>query len=240
MQAKQTKRAIMLLANGFEEIEALTVVDLLRRGGVDVALLGVGVRNVAMGSNGVQVWLDNTLNGYLCDIEHMFPHMRPGPPDMIIVPGGLRGVQNLATSQDVGNLLQANYAKGVPIAAICAAPAFVLAPFGLLDGHVATGYPGTESKFPASTTHSTDPVVVSTLPKPSEVMRTLGQDQGQGDFGQAGPKIAANQQTKSVQPAITVITSRGVGTAIPFALQLLELLEGADIANKVGKAILWL
>ncbi len=218
MQTKQTKRAIMLLANGFEEIEALTVVDLLRRGGVDVALLGVGVRNVAMGSNGVQAWLDNTLNGYLCDIEHMFPHMRPGPPDIIIVPGGLKGVQNLATNQDAANLLQVNYAKGVPIAAICAAPAYVLAPLGLLDGHVATGYPGTESKFPASTTHSTDPVVVSTL---------QGERPGEAD-------------AQSPQSARTIITSRGVGTAIPFALQLLELLEGAEVTNNVGKAILWL
>lgn len=117
----------VLLADGFEEIEALTPVDILRRGGVEVRTVGVTGRTV-LGSHGIPVVADITPSEVGDDIE------------MLIFPGGLPGADNLHASPDTDRLLALAEEKGAHVAAICAAP-YLLGVRGLLRGHAATSYP---------------------------------------------------------------------------------------------------
>ena len=121
----------MFLANGFEEVEALCPLDLLRRAGLEVTTVGVGGEAI-MGAHGIQV---------LADIpEAMY---RDAKPEMIILPGGMPGTTNLDQSQAVERALRAAAANGAYLAAICAAP-MVLGKRGYLNGKRATCYPGFE------------------------------------------------------------------------------------------------
>ena len=124
----------MFLANGFEEIEALCPLDLLRRAGVAVTTVGVGSDTV-MGSHGIPV---------IADIpEGMFAD---SAPEMIILPGGMPGSKNLDESRTVDMALAAASRRGAFIAAICAAP-MVLGHRGLLAGKEAICYPGFEAEL---------------------------------------------------------------------------------------------
>jgi 4-methyl-5(b-hydroxyethyl)-thiazole monophosphate biosynthesis len=142
-----SKRVVVVLAPGFEEIEAVTPVDVLRRAELDVVLAGVG-GTVVRGAHGVS---------YECDIALDAIH---DTPDAIVLPGGLPGAQNLGRSDAVQTLAKRVNDKGGVCAAICAAPAFTFAKFGLLDGRTATCYPSFEQEFDRSTTHSEERVVV--------------------------------------------------------------------------------
>jgi len=115
------KTAVILLAEGFEEVEAIAPIDVLRRAGVRVTIAGVNDRMVKS-SRGIGVQAETLLKDY----KEM--------PDAIILPGGLPGVENRAKSGDVAEIVKAMNAAGKIIAAICAAPAAVLAPLGILDG----------------------------------------------------------------------------------------------------------
>ncbi|MBQ3063284.1 MAG: DJ-1/PfpI family protein [Clostridia bacterium] len=128
----------MFLANGFEEIEALCPLDLLRRAGVEVTTVGVGSDTV-MGAHGIPV---------IADIpEGMFADSRP---EMIILPGGMPGSKNLDESRTVDMALAAASRQGALIAAICAAP-MVLGHRGLLADREAICYPGFESELTGAT-----------------------------------------------------------------------------------------
>lgn len=141
------KTALVILAEGFEEIEAIAPVDVLRRAGVRVTLVGISSLTVKSSrSIGVQA------EALLKDIQDL--------PDAVILPGGLPGAANLAKSGDVSSLVKKMNAAGKIVAAICAAPAVVLAPLGILDGKKATCYPGCESDFSGKTVHSKERVVV--------------------------------------------------------------------------------
>lgn len=130
------KKACILLAEGFEEVEAITPADYLRRAGVEVTILGVGGREIK-GSHGITVSADATL-----DSEKDAPLF-----DAVILPGGMPGAKHLAESKDVVDLIQHHYAAGRIVAAICAAPAVVLhGACNLLQGKRFTGFPGTESQ----------------------------------------------------------------------------------------------
>lgn len=124
----------ILLAEGFEEIEAIAPYDILKRGGVDVQFAAIDGPVVA-GSHGVRVTADCLLR----DID-------PAQTELIVCPGGLRGVQNLLASPEVEKTLRAVYGAGKPAAAICAGP-WVLTQAGILDGKVAVCYPGMENKM---------------------------------------------------------------------------------------------
>ena len=139
------KKAIIVLAEGFEEIEAVTPADILRRAGVEVELVGLDAPEVT-GAHGVTFKADRVLG----DTEDA---------DAVILPGGLPGADNLAASEKLAGVLEAQAAAGKLVAAICASPGVVLAGLGLLDGKRATCYPGFEERFDASTTHVTDDVV---------------------------------------------------------------------------------
>jgi 4-methyl-5(b-hydroxyethyl)-thiazole monophosphate biosynthesis len=141
------KTALVILAEGFEEVEAIAPVDVLRRAGVRVTLAGVNSLIVKSSRNiGVQT------DALLKDIK--------GLPDAVILPGGLPGAANLAKSGEVAKLVKQMSAAGKLVTAICAAPAVVLAPLGILDGKKATCYPGCESDFSDKTVHSKERVVI--------------------------------------------------------------------------------
>lgn len=118
----------LLLENGFEMCEALAPVDILRRGGIDVATVGVSGKNIKS-SHGVEV---------TCDIE--FSDIKVSDMEMLIIPGGQPGVDNLWENEDVRNLVLDAYKKEIKISAICAAP-IILARLGILNGISATCYP---------------------------------------------------------------------------------------------------
>ncbi len=135
-----------MLADGFEEIEAMTPIDVLRRAGVEVVIAGVGKLQVK-GSRGVQVLADVILETY------------EGTPDAVVLPGGIPGAENLAKSSAVSSLIQRVHASQKIVAAICAAPGLVLSKTGVLEGKKATGYPGYEKEFSSQVTYVETAVV---------------------------------------------------------------------------------
>lgn len=140
------KKAVLFLAEGFEEIEAVTPIDVLRRVGVAVTVAGVGGA-LRRGAKGLAVQADVAV----ADLAGEF--------DLMILPGGMPGAKNLAESPEVRALAQTMLAAGKLVAAICAAPALTLAAWGFLNGRRATCYPGMESLFPAGVTFSPERVV---------------------------------------------------------------------------------
>ena len=127
------KTIFVFLAEGFEEIEALTPVDVLRRAGLSVQTVSVMDEQVVAGAHGVPV---------LADV--MFADVNPEDAEMILLPGGLPGATNLDAHEGLSNMIMdfANAEK--PLAAICAAP-LVFGNRGLLEGKKATCYPGFET-----------------------------------------------------------------------------------------------
>jgi DJ-1 family protein len=122
------------LANGFEEVEALAPVDILRRGGVEVKMVSITGSNLVESSHGVVVKADLLFEN-ITDFSDA---------DLLMLPGGMPGSKNLNEHNGVRNALKEQFEKGKRVAAICAAP-LVLASVGLLKGKKATIYPGMES-----------------------------------------------------------------------------------------------
>jgi 4-methyl-5(b-hydroxyethyl)-thiazole monophosphate biosynthesis len=166
------KTALMLFAEGSEELEAVTVVNILRRAGVSVTLAGL-TAGVLRGSRGVMLQPDTTLDAVL---HQDF--------DMVVLPGGQPGTNHLKADARVLQLVQRMAEQGKYVTAICAAPA-VLAMAGLLDGRKATCFPACLDDFPR-----------------------------------------VSVQNAAVVEDGKFITSRGPGTAMDFALTLVERLVG--------------
>jgi len=169
------------LAQGCEELEAVTVVDLLRRAGITVVTAGLDDQPVTA-SRGVRLIPDMSLDAALQQAY-----------DMVVLPGGLPGADTLNRDPRIVALLREMADQGKYTAAICAAPK-VLAHAGLLDGRRATSYPGTL---------------------------------------EAGQIPGLDYSDQAVVVDGTVITSRGPGTAMDFALQLIETLAGARKREEV-------
>jgi 4-methyl-5(b-hydroxyethyl)-thiazole monophosphate biosynthesis len=129
---------VLFLADGFEEIEALTPLDLLRRAGVETVTVGLGGREIR-GSHGITV---------LADTDDK--HMPKGPIDMVILPGGMPGAANLDASAVVADTLTRAAQQNAYLAAICAAP-MVLGHKGYLTGKCATCFPGFEEELLGAT-----------------------------------------------------------------------------------------
>jgi 4-methyl-5(b-hydroxyethyl)-thiazole monophosphate biosynthesis len=151
-----TKKAIILLADGFEEVEAITPMDYLRRAGVELTTVSIGPDEIVGGSHGIRVIADITLEALAAQ---GFAAGRATDWDAVVLPGGMPGAANLAASPGVGSLVTALAAAGKLICAICAAPAVVLAPLGLLRGRRFTCYPGMEELVQGAR-RSPDPVVI--------------------------------------------------------------------------------
>lgn len=178
-------RVLVPLAPGCEELEAVTVIDLLRRAGIEVVTAGLEDGLVRC-SRGTVLMPDTALDEVL---DQRF--------DMIVLPGGLPGADHLNDDPRIQQLLRRMAEEGGYTAAICAAPK-VLANAGLLDGRKATSYPG----------------VLKAVEQPTiEVL------------------------DRPVVHDGTVITSRGPGTAMDFALALIETLEGKDKRDEVEKGL---
>lgn len=176
----------VLLADGFEEVEALTVVDLLRRAQIYVDTVSITDDYTVHGAHGINV-----------QTEDLFSEADFSESDMIVLPGGMPGTTNLNTHEGVRCVVKQFAEEGKLIAAICAAPT-VLGNLGLLKGKRITCYPGVEPEIQGAV-----------------MLRT---------------QVAVDGN---------IITSRGVGTAIAFALKLIEVLVGEDKSREIADAIVY-
>jgi len=174
-------RVMIPLANGFEDIEAFSILDVLRRAKINVDTVGI-VGSVIQSRSGVKVIVDRTLN-----------QITPNDYDAIILPGGSLGCQNLERSAKVMEILKTFNSQNKLIGAICGAPE-VLAKAGLLDNKKATIYPGNE-------------------------------------------KILAYPRNGPVVVDGNIVTSQGPGTAIEFALKIVEKLSNIAEAQRLRKEL---
>ena len=175
--------ALVLLADGFEEIEAVTVIDVLRRGGVSVTAASIAGSTVR-GARGISLVADSSFEDEKLDDY-----------EAIVLPGGMPGAATLRDSTHVREALQSAARSGKIVAAICAAP-IALEAAGILAGRRATSYPGKE------------------IP-------------------------SARYEEASVVVDGRLVTSRGPGTAMEFALTLVEMLASAETKDKVARALLY-
>ena len=178
------KHVLVILAEGNEEVEALTQIDLLRRADIKVTVAGLSGIEVK-GSHDIVVKADTSLEQFSGDI------------DAVILPGGMPGTVYLYKSEKVLSIVREAYNKGLLCAAICAAP-LVLDTAGILEGKKFTCYPGIEEKI------------------------------NTGIFC----------EDKVVQDG-NIITSRGVGTAIPFALAIVEYFLGKEKSEELASEIVF-
>jgi len=135
------KKAIVLLADGFEDVEALTPIDYLCRAGIGVTAASI-TRSLTVTSrwSGLKMTANTTLS------EQLSLYKEQKDWDAVILPGGIPGATNLAASEEVNTLLNEMAITGKLICAICASPAVVLAPLGLLAGKKYTCYPRMEER----------------------------------------------------------------------------------------------
>ena len=146
------KTSFLFLAQGFEEIEALTVVDVMRRAGMDIKTVSITDNHKVCGAHGIAVEADKLIDEVdLSDAE------------WLIAPGGMPGSTNLANCDRLCAALSKHHAKQGKIAAICAAPAIVLAPLGILDWKDATCYPGFEDNCHQAIMRDTPVVALNSL-----------------------------------------------------------------------------
>ena len=128
------KKVYVFLADGFEDVEALIPVDVWRRGGLDVTTVSISDFPLVNSAHGVNV-----------EADIMFEQGEFEDADLIFLPGGMPGASNLFAHKGVCKAVVDQFAAGKKVAAICASPAVVLAPLGILEGKKATCYPGFES-----------------------------------------------------------------------------------------------
>lgn len=128
------KKAWVFLADGFEDVEAVFPIDVLRRAGAEVTVVAVKSRE-AVSSHGLRVACDAAVS----DVEE-----KP-LPDCVVLPGGGPGSRNLAASADVKGIVTRMFAEKRLVGAICAAPAVALGAWGLLEGRTYTCFPGADA-----------------------------------------------------------------------------------------------
>ncbi len=180
------KKVALYLATGFEEIEALATIDILRRGEIKVDIISIGDTLEVVGSHNIKVLADKLIeNIKLSDYK------------MMVLPGGMPGTLNLDNSDILKEHIMYFNQNNKYIGAICAAP-MIIGKLGLLNNRVATCYPGVEEHLLGATYRKDLDVVVD------------------GNF----------------------ITSRGAGTAMKFALKLVELLVDSEVSEKLGRSLL--
>ena len=135
------KKAILLLADGFEDVEAVTPIDYLRRAGIDVVTVSISDSlTVTSRWGGIKLITDTLIK------EHLTKSKKQPDWDAVIIPGGMPGAANIAASKEANKLITELASAGKAICAICASPVVVLAPLGLLVGKKFTCYPGLEEK----------------------------------------------------------------------------------------------
>ncbi len=182
--ADGTKKVYLFLADGFEEIEGLMVVDLLRRAGISITTVSITSNCEIRGSHGIFVKAD----GVMADTDF-------SDAEMLVLPGGMPGTKNLAECEPLKRLLCDHYNNEGKIAAICAAPT-VLSSLGLLKDKKATCYPARLAELECR---------------------------------------EASEESVVIDGNIT--TSRGLGTALKFALALIGQLISEQKANEIAEQV---
>ena len=134
------KKVYVFLADGFEDVEALIPVDVLRRGGVDVTTVSISDFPLVTSAHGVNI-----------EADIMFEQGDFSDADLIFLPGGMPGASNLFAHKGVCKVVVDQFAAGKKVAAICAAPGVVLGQLGILEGKKATCYPGFEQMLDGAT-----------------------------------------------------------------------------------------
>lgn len=134
------KGVYIFLANGFEEIEALATLDVLRRGGVDVKTVSVLYDKFVTGSHKTTVVADMTYGEFKAEVQLE----GTDESDVMIFPGGMPGTRNLAENGEIINFMRLHYAEGGAVAAICAAPGLVVSQLPSLQGKHFTCFDGFE------------------------------------------------------------------------------------------------
>ncbi len=190
------KGVYLFLADGFEEIEALATVDVLRRGAVEVRTVSITGMQVVNGAHGVPVTADLT-----------WPEFKSGAVsggtdagDAMIFPGGMPGTKNLAENQELMEMMRTHYAEGGTLAAICAAPGLVIPQLPTLRGKQFTCYDGFEA---------------APIEKGGEYLKAAAVTSGD------------------------LITGRGPGCAVEFALAIVRHLKGSAVADEISKGMLF-
>ena len=182
------KRVVVPLAHGFEEIETVTVVDILRRAGISVTIAGVEAGSppgATEGRTGIKLVPDLSIDG-----------VTASDFDMIVLPGGLKGAQTLQKDTRVAQLLRALRDNDRYIAAICAAPT-VLAAHGMIAGRKLTSHPSVREQL-------------------------------SGAIYDEGRVVIDGR----------LVTSRGPGTAMEFAMALVEILMGRQKVEEINQGVL--
>ena len=179
-------KVLIFMAEGHEEIEALTVVDLLRRAGIEIEMISITGNKKVPGSHGIITVCDKYIEN--ADFESA---------DMIVLPGGMPGTLNLELCEPLMDQIHGFNTSKKGLAAICAAPT-VFGKAGILEGKKATCYPGMEKDL-----------------------------------------VGANVSTDEVCHDGHIITSRGLGTAIPFALEIVKTFQGEEAAKKLAAGIVY-
>lgn len=179
-----TKKVLVPIADGTEELEAVSIIDVLRRAGAEVTVASVGGIQITA-SRGVRLVADRLLAD-CSDVTY----------DLIALPGGIPGAEHLRDSKDLEAMLRRQQEEGRFYAAVCAAPAVVLGHHGLLAGRRATCHP----------------VFVGQLENKENVSSRVVVDGN-------------------------CVTSRGAGTAVEFALKLVELLYGQQKLEEVKQGM---
>jgi len=134
------KKVYVFLADGFEDVEALIPVDVWRRGGLDVTTVSISDFPLVNSAHGVNI-----------EADIMFEQGEFGDADLIFLPGGMPGASNLYAHKGVRKAVTDQFVAGKKVAAICASPAVVLAPLGILNDKKATCYPGFEQALEKAT-----------------------------------------------------------------------------------------
>ncbi|MBC7959701.1 MAG: DJ-1/PfpI family protein [Vallitaleaceae bacterium] len=178
-------KAVVVLAKGFEETEAIAIVDVLRRGEVEVDMVSIAGNIEVEGAHGIYIRADK-----------LFYDIPYDDVDMIILPGGMPGTNNLGKNEDLCELIKSFNAQGKWIAAICAAPS-VLGKLGVLEGKSATCYPGFEEAL-------------------------------------SGCLIKNEDIVKSHN----ILTAKGVGVAIKFALEILTLCQSLSYVEELRRKLI--
>ena len=133
-------KVYVFLADGFEDVEALIPIDVLRRGGVEVVTVSTTEFPLVESAHGVAI-----------EADIQFEQSDYEDADLLMLPGGMPGASNLAAHEGVCKAVCSQIAAGKKVSAICAAPAVVLAPLGLLEGKRVTCYPGFEKALDGAT-----------------------------------------------------------------------------------------
>jgi 4-methyl-5(b-hydroxyethyl)-thiazole monophosphate biosynthesis len=179
------KKVLVPIADGSEDLEAITIIDVLRRAEADLTVASVGARQITA-SRGTNIVADALIDA-----------CADGTYDLIVLPGGMPGAAHLGESETLVRMLKEQRQAGRLYAAICAAPAVVFQPHGLLEGRRATCYPTYRDRL---------------------------------------------DNREAVEERVVVdgncVTSQGPGTAIAFALTLVELLYDEETAQAVAKRML--